>query len=516
MKITLISTSTTSSDQGLRTISSNLKKQGKEVKILFLPLGTDDYNKLYSKNVITQVLNETKDSNLIGINSMASTSKRAEQLIKILKENKLVVYGGHHPTFFPERCFKIADIVVRGEAEEAFLELVNNLKNKKDITEIKNLYVRKDNKEYRNEVRPYNQNLDDLEKPDYDIEDHKILENNKLIPFQERHFNGVIFFQTARGCPHACSYCTNTIMRELYKGKGKCLRSHSVDYVITELKRLKNKFKTIGVFDIRDETFTVRELNWIKEFSKRYKNEINVRFKCLADPATMGTGKEAINEEKIKLLVDAGLRDIIIGIQSGSDRINFDVYNRYIKAEELLKCAKVVNKFKELNVMYDIMTSNPYETKEDLIQTIKLIIEIPPPYYLSVNNLIFFEGTPLYKKAKEDGIIKEEKDSASTLNYWDRWAHIKLKKKNQYLTLVLNLMRGTANKNRIGMFSRSTLNTLIKEDFVNFNYKHLGLTKTFGTFVSLMDFTREHVMKPIYHSTPTSFKVWYDKRRYKA
>ena len=327
----------------------------------------------------------------------------------------------------------------------------------------------------------------------------------------------MIFFQTARGCPHACSYCTNTIMRELYKGKGKCLRSHSVDYVIEELKRLKNKFQSIGVFDLRDETFTVRDLEWIKEFSKRYREEVNVRFKCLADPATISESEEAISEEKIKLLVEAGLRDIIIGIQSGSDRINFKIYNRYIKAEQLLKSANVVNKFKDkLNVMYDVMTANPYETKEDLIETIKLIMKIPSPFYLSINNLIFFEGTPLYKKAKEDGYIKTEKDSAITLNYWDRWANIKLKKKNQYLTLVLNLMRGTVNKNRIGLFSRKTLKRLIDEDFVEFNIKHLGLTNTFGRVISLFDFTREHMLKKVYHSMPTGFKVWYDKVRYKA
>lgn len=508
MKIHLISTSTTVSDQGLRTISSNLKKNGHEVKMLFLPLGTDDYGEVYSRKVINQIKKETEGSELIGINAMASTVKRAEQLIKILqREGKKIVWGGYHVTFFPEKCFKICNIISRGESEEAFVELANG----KDITKIKNLWVRENGKEYRNDVRNYNQDLDLLEAPDYDIEDHKILDGDVIRDFNEKDFNGVIFFQTARGCPHACAYCTNTIMREVYKGKGKVLRSHSVDYVIKELRRLKDKFRSISVFDLRDETFTVKDLNWIREFSERYKKEVNLRFKCLADPATVSS-KESISEEKIKLLVDAGLSDIIIGIQSGSDRVNFDVYKRFIKAEELLKTAKVLSNFKDLHVMYDVMASNPYETKEDLLETIELIMKIPPPFYLSINNLIFFEGTPLFEKAVKDGIIKEEKDSASNLNYWDRWAHIRLKKKNKYLNLILNLMRGPATRNRIGLIPRNVLKKLIKD----VNSERLFLTYSAGSIVSLMDLTREKLLKKIYHSMPVEFKAWYDRVRYKA
>ena len=70
-------------------------------------------------------------------------------------------------------------------------------------------------------------------------------------------------------------------------------------------------------FDIRDETITVRKLDWLREFSKRYKEEIGIRFKCLAEPATMAFGD--VSDEKIRLLVEAGLTDIIIG-QKGSKK----------------------------------------------------------------------------------------------------------------------------------------------------------------------------------------------------
>ncbi|MBS3151203.1 radical SAM protein [Candidatus Woesearchaeota archaeon] len=343
-----------------------------------------------------------------------------------------------------------------------------------------------------------------------------ILEKGKLIQFQPRHLGTIIYFQTERGCPQACSYCTNNILRDLYKGKSDLLRTHSVDYVIEELKRLHEKFPHIDAFDLRDETFTIRDIAWIREFSEKYiKSGIGVRLKCLAEPASMSG--EKISREKIKLLVDAGLTDIIVGIQSGSDRVNKEIYNRFITKDQLLKAAQTLNEFKgKLTVMYDIITCNPYENPEDILETITLVLQIPPPFYTSVNNLIYFEGTPLYRRALADGIIRQESDTAEMLNYWDRWQHIKLKKKNPYLNLLLNLMRGPATKSRLGLMPRSFVKSLIKPRIVSFNLKNEVPTKAIGSMVSLMDYFRENIAKPIYRSMPIEFKTWYDQVRYKA
>ena len=515
MKITLISTSTYPADQGLRTLSACLKRAKHDVKMIFLPY-SEDYSKLYPIEVLEQLKSCTKDSSLIGINAMASTSERAKQIISMFKSiNIPVIWGGPHPTFFPEECFKICDIICIGEAEDAFIELADKLEKKQSISKIKNLWVRQDSNEHKNEVRPAQKDLDVLAHPDYDIENQLILENNKLIPFEERHLGGMIFFQTQRGCPLACSYCTNHILRGLYKENSSILRTHSVDYVIEEIVRLKNKFKSIQVFDIRDETFLVRPLPWIKDFAEKYREKVGIRFKCLAEPASMSA--EGISYEKIKCLVDAGLTDIIIGIQSGSDNVNFNVYKRHITADQVLKCAEVVNKLKDkLAVMYDIMASNPYEEKEDVLASINLIRKLPKPFYLSVNNLIFFEGTPLYERAIREGIIKNGKDSASDLNYWDRWKHIKLKKKNAYLNLILNLMRGKVTEHKYGLIPASVLGKLVSEKSVNFNYNHKLFTNFAGMVVQAMDYSRENIAKPVYRAMPVSIKLWYDKIRYKA
>ncbi|MFH1210752.1 MAG: radical SAM protein [archaeon] len=509
MKVALISTSTYPSDQGIRHVSSMLKAHKHDVKVFFLP-EAEDYSKKYHARVLSQLHDMCKGFDIIGISSYASTSVRAVQIINSLKPlNKPIIWGGIHATISPDKCIEHVDLVCVGEGELTMLELLDHIEKKKDITNIANLWVRKDGKLHKNEIRKLVEDLDSLPPPDYDIEDHYILEKNRIIPFEERHLNGMIFFQTERGCPNACAYCSNIILRKLCTGKGKAIRFNSIDYAIKEMARLKSKFKTLGVFDLRDETLFVRPLSDFQEFCRRYKKEVGIRFKCLADPPTM-------NEEKLALLVDAGLTDIIIGIQ-GSERVNFEIYKRFITDAQVIRAAAIVNKFKDkVAVMYDVITTNPYEEKEDILNLINLLIALPKPYYLSVNNLVFFFGTPLYEKAIADRIIRTKRDSAFHLNYWDRWKHIKLKRKNAYLNLVLNLMRGPCTSKRYGLMPYFILKHLIKPKMVDFNLKHRFPTYFVGFFVQIFDFGRENIAKPLFRAMPISFKVWYDRVRYRV
>ena len=123
MKITLISTSTFPSDQGIRTISSVLKKHGYEIKLVFMTL-SEDYSRNYNKNELLQLEKICRGSKLIGVASYASTAKRASRIINYLKKlNIPIVYGGVHATISPELCIRDADIVCVGEGEETVVEL---------------------------------------------------------------------------------------------------------------------------------------------------------------------------------------------------------------------------------------------------------------------------------------------------------------------------------------------------------------------------------------------------------
>ncbi len=511
MKITLISTSTFPSDQGIRTISSVLKKEGHDVKIVFMSL-SEDYSQNYSTSELVQLLRICKDSQLIGINSFASTSQRAARIIYFLRKNIdiPIVYGGVHATISPEDCIKVSDIVCVGEGEGAILDLAKSLDNKKSSDKIKNLWIRKENEIIKNPVRPIIDNLDSLPMPDYNLENHYILSNRKIRKFREEDLAGQIFFLTGRGCPYGCDYCSNSFFNKLYEGKRKkILRWHSPEYIIKGILELKKKFpRTLAYFDIRDDTFSLRPLEDIKKFCELYKKNIKMRFKCLADPHT-------VSDDKISLLVDAGCTDIIIGIQ-GSERTNQEIYHRNQKDEDVFRTAKILNKYKKLTVMYDVITCNPYEKPEDIVSLIRLLQKLPKPYYLSVNNLVFFPGSQLYRRALNDTTIAQTIDLSSKLNYWDRAKHIRLKKRNAYLVLILNLMRGSVTETRFGFMPSKILTWLLKKGRIRKNLKNPFRTQILLKIVEVNDLIREKIAKPFYRSLPVNFKVWYDKVRYRV
>ncbi len=507
MKITLISTSTFPSDQGIRTISAVLKKAGHKVNLVFMAL-SEDYSKNYTEYELQQLEKIAEGSRLIGIASYASTAKRAERIITYLKRlNVPIVYGGVHPTISPEQAITISDIACVGEGEEAIIELAFSIEKNKPFDKIKNLWIKKGDKIIKNPIRNLIENVDSLPFPDFDIEDHYILEKGNLRKFREEDLGGGIFFLTGRGCPYGCDYCSNSFFNQLYKGKcKKILRLHSPEYIIKGILYMKNKFPSLSYFDIRDDTFSMRPLEEIKKFCEMYKKQVHLRFKCLGDPKT-------ITDEKIKLLVDAGCTDIIIGIQ-GSESTNHLIYHRNQTDEGVLNAAKILNKYRQLAVMYDVITSNPYETPEQIISLIRLLQKIPRPYYLSVNNLVFFPGTQLYRRAMQDGTIKTEKDTAQYLNYWDRSKHILLKGKNIYLNLILNIMRGPATDKRFGLMPSFLLNWLLEEERVKRNLKNQFPAITATRLLYIFDLIRERILKPAFRSMPLSFKVWYDKVRY--
>lgn len=511
MKITLISAATYPSDQGIRTISSVLKEAGHETNMIFMTL-SEDYSKFYSKKELEQLSKICEDSKLIGLSSFVSTAPRAIQIINFLKKrfpNKTLVWGGIHATISPEECIKHCDLVCVGEGEDAIIDLVNAVEKKRSIDKIKNLWIKKLDRIIKNPVRPAIDELDKIPLPDYNTQTHYILDKSKIRKFSESDLDGAIFFLTGRGCPHGCDYCSNSLLNELYKGKRKkIVRWHSVNYIIEGILKLKKQFPSLSYFDIRDDTFALRPLEQIKEFSEKYSKKVKMRFKCLADPHT-------VTEEKIKLLVDAGCTDIIIGIQ-GSERVNKEIYHRYQTDKQVLNAAEIINKYKnKLTVMYDVITCNPYEKPQDTIDMIRLLQKIPKPYFLSVNNLVFFHGSKLYERAKKDGTIKNVKDSAVILNYWDRSAHILLKRTNMYLVLILNLMRGVVTGKRFGLMPNFLINNLLQKRKIQRNLRNIFRTRIVLFLIGQMDLVRERILKPIYRSLPVWFKVWYDGSRYK-
>ncbi|MFH1229458.1 MAG: cobalamin-dependent protein, partial [Candidatus Aenigmatarchaeota archaeon] len=111
----------------------------------------------------------------IGISVRTRYYKLVCRLTEIIKKNMSVpvVWGGIHPTIAPEKCIGHADIICIGEGEYAMKELAEKIERKEDYSGIKNLWVRKEGKIIKNEVRPLIEDLDSLPFTDF-TDNHKV------------------------------------------------------------------------------------------------------------------------------------------------------------------------------------------------------------------------------------------------------------------------------------------------------------------------------------------------------
>jgi radical SAM superfamily enzyme YgiQ (UPF0313 family) len=443
MKITLISPYPDIASLGIRIISSVLKQEGFITQLIFLPQITAEksdetyFAYRYDQKVLEKLIEICDDSHLVGISLMTNYFEGAVQITKALKERLTipVIWGGIHATIRPEECLNHADIVCVGEGEYALLELAHKLKEGESHYDIKNLWFKRDGHIIKNDLRPLIQDLDSLPLPDFDLESQYILEDNRILPLNELllqramsrgsrsgHMK-MLAYQTmaTRGCPHKCTYCCNNTLKNLYRGQ-RYVRRRSTKNIIDELDQVKARFPFIQAFWFSDDSFFATTNDEIKQFSKLYQEKISLPFFCLGSPTT-------INEKKMAYLIEAGLYCIQMGIQSGSRRVCKEIYHRPVSNQQVLKAAQIINKHKRkmMPPIYDFILDNDYETREDILATLNLILKLPRPYQLQLFTLVLYPGTQLYNQAKEDGIIHDDKVQIyHKMNYQRRLTYLNL------------------------------------------------------------------------------------------
>ncbi len=467
MKVSLISLIGFYGSLGLRYISSSLRQAGHNTEMIFLNL-YEQFNPdlLFSTRILQELTELVKESDLIAVSCMSAEFNKSIQVINYLKKlNKPIIWGGIHATSCPDECIKYADIVCIGEGEEAICELLATMERGSDFINTKNFWFRENGQVIKNPVRPLIQNLDSLPSPDYDSNTHYILNGGALIKANGVYKNTItrILIHTIRGCPFNCSYCCNSYLKQLYLNKGKYTRKMSTEAIIEELQHYKDKFPNLKAVWFTDDDMLFRTIKELKFLTTEYKEKIGLPFMCYVNPAT-------VTEEKFELLVNAGLYRAEVGVQTGSEDISKNLYNRNISKTKVIKAAQLLNKYKMKMGLpyYHIMYQNPYETEKDLIKTIALLKELPPPFFLQCFPIQFFPTSTLYEKAKCDAILKDN----IFVNYHDDKKAFELNNKEKYLNFLVYLMSGTVTSRSIGRIPRVLIPILTNRKTINYFKRH--------------------------------------------
>jgi len=410
MNISLVGTYASPEATGLRLISSLLKTQGHQVRMIFLTAKRSERaERGYGPGLIDQFLEKVSDSDLIGVSLMTNTYYQAQELTEAIKAAGIktpVVWGGVHPTVSPEGCIEFADIVCVGEGEWPMVDLADALQSGRDYTNIKNLWVKHNGKVIKNEIRPLFDNLDELPAPDYQIEqDHYVVRKNEIVPAKPSNMRGTLVryrLLTTRGCPYNCAFCCNSSWLRIYRGKGKWVRQRSVANVISELEQIKQRFATVNSVGIVDDTFFIRDESEFEEFAALYSRRIGWPFDAYTHPATL-------TQRKMEILHECGCALVKMGIQSGCEHTNYNIFNRRVPNERVVEAMRTLDRFPNLQKEYHYIVSNPFESDENLAETVHFAAEHHRgSFRVVIFPLALFPGSELYRRAREEGILKNE------------------------------------------------------------------------------------------------------------
>ena len=236
-------------------------------------------------------------------------------------------------------------------------------------------------------------------------QDRPVLENMDTLPFVtpiyqrdltiENYFIGYlkhpyISLYSGRGCKSRCTFCLwpQTVGGHRY-------RTRSVGHVIDEIRWARAAFPQVKEFFFDDDTFT-DDLPRAEAIAREL-GKLGITWSCNA--------KANVPRETLKVLADNGLRLLLVGYESGNQKI---LHN--IKKGMLVDVARRFTKdCHELGIAIHgtFILGLPGETKETIEETIKFATEINP-HTIQVSLAAPYPGTFLFNQAVKEGWLDAE------------------------------------------------------------------------------------------------------------
>lgn len=327
----------------------------------------------------------------------SGSAKKISSLVREYKSDCRIVWGGPHPAFLAEDILKdgCADFVIRGEGEEAIVELCRFISGRDTgypggLEDIRSLSFKKQNRVIHNAPRPFIQNLDNL-------------------PFPARHLSadpgrygrddwGNII--GSRGCPFECIFCC------AHKIWTRAVRFRSPANILKEIKQTVDEYGTRR-FMFQDDCFTLNR-RWAEEICLEIiSSGLKIWWECL-------TRIDILDYQLLKLMKRSGCYRVHIGIESGSPRM-LNLIKKDISSEQMKAGLKLLRRV-NMNFCLLFMIGFPQERDEDLSQTVELMKNLGFNQSISLSMFTPYPGTEGFDICRDLNLIPEKFD-------WYKFSH---------------------------------------------------------------------------------------------
>jgi len=333
------------------------------------------------------VLPMAKDYELIVLHTSTPSFTSDVKVAEAFKaENPKLIIGmvGAHTAVSPEPSVLASpaiDFVCHNEFDYTCREIAEG----KPISEVNGLTYKLDGKAVSTPARAMIENMDDLPhvidvyKRDLVIEDYFI--GYLMHPY--------VSLYTGRGCKSRCTFCLwpQTIGGHRY-------RTRSPESVAEEIAKAKSYFPQVKEFFFDDDTFT-DDLPRAEEIA-RHLGKLGVTWSCNA--------KANVPYETLKVMRDNGLRLLLVGYETGSQKILNNI-KKGMRTEFARRFTSDCHKL-GVTIHGTFIMGLPGETQDTIEETIRFAKEINP-HTIQVSLAAAYPGTTLYKQGVENGWLMD-------------------------------------------------------------------------------------------------------------
>lgn len=414
---------------GARHLSSVTKVAGYDTHMIFA--GDFQHNDILPPSeedltILTDLIHNEIKPDVIGISvSCSSFYKAAAWITDRLKSQGFsgpVAWGGIHGILCPEECIQHADLAFTGEAENDWLEFLKRFENGEHYNDIQGAWVRDSNGEiHQNGHGNIVENLDDVPFPDYDNDRKYLIRNGvleRIEPFIRQCDS--LFVLSSRGCPFHCAFCASPLMlRDHMTGDrgGKFVRQRSVSNVMGELKYIEDSFPDFksrrdATINFGDDVFVLK-IDWVREFTGEYFKNFDRPYWCYFHPNT-------VKKEIVETLAKSGLKYVDMGVQSGSERIRCELYDRPDNDKKIENAVNILHDA-GVNIVMDVITDNPFDTEEDKRKALEFFLSLKGPFQLNYLSMIMFPKVRFTDRAMEAGLITEDDIEQNRMKVFEQW-----------------------------------------------------------------------------------------------
>ncbi len=330
---------------GLNCLGAYLEKGGIRVKTL-----------VHSTSGLMPIVRKEiqKGVRFIGFSATADNLSHCINAIRLVKKSGVVtILGGPQVCALGEsELQKIGcDYMIEGEGEIPLLALMRYLKHEEgDPCQIAGLrFIDKSGVYHANAVGNPLENLEDI----------GTIDNRFLLqPLSLPH---ILFVMTGRGCPFACTFCHES-------HHAKKVRLRSIENVMREIDHNLEQNPKISCVAVLDDTFTLNPQR-VYEFCREMKKRKLV-FACEGHVRTL------YNEPAmIDALADAGLQEMQIGIESGSEAV-LRAYQKQTTPEMILEVVKRCKQAKVPFVNGNFIIGGAFENESTLQESRELAVKL--------------------------------------------------------------------------------------------------------------------------------------------